>query len=62
VSDATPLCHDAFVKTLQHFEQHGATRNERDLATMALNIYSLVPTHPLVVHFVNQFTLKATAA
>jgi hypothetical protein len=61
VNDATPLGHTCFMKTLQYFVDHGETRNERELAQMALDLYRLTPTHPLVVHYVNEFTLKATA-
>jgi hypothetical protein len=52
-----PLAHDPFVATLQMYVERG-TRNEHDLAQLALDIYSLVPTHPLVVNFVNEMTLK----
>ena len=62
MSDVTSIGHTCFVKTLEHFAEHGATRNERDLARMLLDLYRLVPTNPLVVNFVNEFTLKATAA
>ena len=62
MSDVTALGHTCFVAMLQHFIDHGATKNERDLARMLLDLYRLVPTHPLVVFYVNEFTLKATAA
>ena len=34
------------------------TQNERDLASLALTIYDLVPEHPLVVNFVNEYSAK----
>jgi len=49
------------MSTLRQFAEHGATRNERELAQMLLDLYRLTSTHPLVVHYVDEFTLKATA-
>ena len=57
----TSLGHDPFMSTLRQFAEHGATRNERELAQMLLDLYRLTSTHPLVVHYVDEFTLKATA-
>jgi hypothetical protein len=32
------------------------------MASLALSIYDLVPDHPLVVHFVNEYSLKVLPA
>jgi hypothetical protein len=55
----TALLHREFRMTLCQFTTDPrCTKNERDLATLALSIYDLVPDHPLVVNFVNEYSQK----
>lgn len=47
-----------FVGTLEHFASRGSP-NQRELATVALDLYRLCSHDPAVVSYVNQRALEA---
>lgn len=53
----TALCDHAFREALRSCIDRG-NDHERQLAQIALDLYELVPEHPLVVHYVNQYSLR----
>lgn len=59
----TALCHDQFRQMLWQLASNPqGSPMERDLASLALNLYDANPEHPNVVYVVNTFTLRALAS
>ena len=50
--------HDRFVAACQAYIEDG-TAAERELAEIILDLYLLVPEHPLIVDYVNRRSLQA---